>query len=178
MKYEFFNKDQADEIKSLFQSVFTDSEGSNEGQLIGDLAYNLQATTPVNDIFGFIAKDQDTIVGCIFFTRIQFETNVKAFILSPVAVATDYQKQGVGQKLIRFGIAQLKAKKIELLFTYGDPKYYSKVGFNPISENIIKAPLKLTYPEGWLAQSLTNNPISPIHGKSQCVEALTKQEYW
>ncbi|MCK5724403.1 MAG: GNAT family N-acetyltransferase, partial [Gammaproteobacteria bacterium] len=65
-----------------------------------------------------------------------------------------------------------------LVFTYGDPKFYSKVGFSLITEKLIKAPLALTYPEGWLGQSLISDEIKPITGDSYCVEALNKAEYW
>lgn len=178
MKFELFDPNSADEIKELFTSVFTNSEGPEEGKLIGNLAFELQETTDSNDLFGFLAKDGNKIIGCTFFTRLQFESQVNAFILSPVAIATNYQNQGVGQKLIQFGINHLRMKKVEILFTYGDPKYYSKVGFSHISENIAKAPLKLTYPEGWLVQSLDNKSIASISGNSTCVDALSKQEYW
>jgi putative acetyltransferase len=85
---------------------------------------------------------------------------------------------GTGQKLINYGISHLKKKRVELLFTYGDPGFYGKVGFKPVSEDIAKAPLKLTFPEGWLAQSLVNEHIQPISGNSTCVSALNNQQYW
>ena len=72
----------------------------------------------------------------------------------------------------------MKNNNVELLFTYGDPNYYSKVGFKYISESIAKAPLILTYPEGWLAQSLAGENIEPISGNSTCVSALNSQQYW
>jgi putative acetyltransferase len=62
--------------------------------------------------------------------------------------------------------------------TYGNPNFYSKVGFNPVKEETIKAPLHLTYPEGWLGQSLISNSLEPIAGHSSCVKALNKPEYW
>jgi hypothetical protein len=43
---------------------------------------------------------------------------------------------------------------------------------------MIPAPLTLQHPEGWLAQSLTGKGIQPIAGKSACVQALNKAEYW
>lgn len=33
-------------------------------------------------------------------------------------------------------------------------------------------------PEGWLAQSLKGDGVQPIKGKSSCVEALNRPEYW
>ena len=80
--------------------------------------------------------------------------------------------------MIKFGINHLKEKGVELAFTYGDPNYYSKVGFRCISEALAKAPLKLTQPEGWLCQSLHGDTIQPIAGISHCVKALDKPEYW
>ena len=148
MNFENYESSSAHEVKELFTSVFADSEGQAEGELIGNLAFELQETSESKDIFGFIAKDEKILIGCIFFTRQEFENHINAFILSPVAIATQYQKQGIGQKLIKFGINYLKKNNVKLLFTYGDPNFYSKVGFKYISESIAKAPLKLTYPEG------------------------------
>jgi len=178
MNFEIYESNSPQGIKELFSSVFTNSEGQAEGELIGNLVLDLQETTDPKDLFSFIAKDGVNIIGCIFFTRLQFDVQISAFILSPVAVATQYQNQGIGQKLIKFGINHLKENNVELLFTYGDPNYYSKVGFKYISEKIIKAPLKLTYPEGWLAQSLVSDHIETISGNSTCVSALSNQQYW
>ena len=178
MNFEIYKSGSAHEVKKLFTSVFTNSEGQAEGVLIGNLAFELQETTDPKDIFGFIARDGESIIGCIFFTRLKFEAQINAFILSPVAIATQYQNQGIGQKLIKFGINHLKKNNVKLLFTYGDPNFYSKVGFKYISESIAKAPLKLTYPEGWLAQSLVSENIEPISGNSTCVSALNSQQYW
>jgi putative acetyltransferase len=47
-----------------------------------------------------------------------------------------------------------------------------------VAEELIKAPLKLTYPDGWLGQSLSGEEIEPIAGESFCVEALDKAVYW
>ena len=178
MDFEIYDSSRAYDVKKLFTDVFTDSEGQEEGELIGNLAFELQETTDPRDIFGFIAKDREIIVGCIFFTRITFEIPIIAFILAPVAIATQYQKQGLGQALINFGINYLKENDVELVFTYGDPNFYSKTGFKHITEEVAKAPLKLTYPEGWLAQSLVGDKIEPIKGNSICVIALNRQQYW
>lgn len=167
-----------EEIKQLFTKVFSDSEGQTEGLLIGNLAYDLMTETNAQDIYGFVAIENEQIIGSIFFTRLTFQNEINAFLLSPVAVHTNYQGKGIGQKLINFGINHLKENGVRLLFTYGDPNYYSQIGFSLITEKIAKAPLKLTQPEGWLGQSLVSDEIEPITGNSYCVEALNKPEYW
>ena len=70
--------------------------------------------------------------------------------------------KGVGQKLIKFGIQCLKEEGVKLVFTYGDPIFYSKVGFRAITQKIAKAPLQCTQPAGWLCQSLVGDKIEPI----------------
>ena len=152
MNLLLYSPSNIDEIKQLFTKVFSDSEGQSEGLLIGNLVYDLMTGTDVQDLYGFVAIENEKIIGSIFFSRMTFETEVNAFILSPVAIHTNYQRKGVGQKLINFGIKHLKEKGVGLVFTYGDPKFYSKVGFSLITEKLVKAPLALTYPEGWLAQ--------------------------
>jgi putative acetyltransferase len=134
--------------------------------------------TDSHDVYGFVAIDNEQIIGSIFFSRLTFENEVNAFLLSPVAIFTSHQGKGIGQKLINFGLNTLKNNGVELVFTYGDPGFYSRVGFSPISEKLIKAPLTLTYPEGWLGQSLIGDKIQPITGQSFCVEAFDKPEIW
>ena len=178
MNLSVYNSSQSQEVINLFTTVFSNSEGQEEGLLIGKLVSELITINDTQDLLGFVATAQDKIIGCIFFSRLTFDNNANAYILSPVAVHTEHQGQGVGQQLITFGINHLKDINVELVFTYGDPKYYSKVGFTHVSEESVKAPLKLTYPEGWLAQSLTGNTVEPISGVSYCVDALNKQVYW
>ena len=178
MKCSTYKKSDIEEIRKLFTKVFSDSEGRSEGSLIGSLVFDLMKSTDKQDIYGFIASENDQIVGSIFFTRLTFESGVNAFILSPAAILTSHQGKGIGQNLIQFGINYLKERGVILAFTYGDPKFYSKVGFSCITENIVKAPLELTQPEGWLCQSLVGDEIEPIVGDSRCVEALNKPVYW
>ena len=174
MKLSSYAKHDKAEIKQLFIQVFSESEGILIGNLVSDLINN---TNP-QDIFGYVATDNEQIIGCIFFTRLVFDKPIEAFILSPVAVQTKYQGKGVGKKLINFGISTLKEAEVKILITYGDPNFYSKTGFQSISEKIIQAPQKLSQPEGWLCQTLDGSKIQHIPGKPRCVEALNKAVYW
>lgn len=178
MKCQLFNSSYAKEVIQLFTNVFSESENESEGRLIGSLVSDLIAKTKADDLIGFVATSNERIVGAIFFSRIIVPSDEVAFILSPVAIATSEQGTGVGQQLITYGLRHLKSLRIDLAFTYGDPAFYSKVGFSPISEDIVKAPFKLSQPEGWLAQSFSGNPIEPMQGSSRCVESLSDQKYW
>jgi len=178
MKFSTFNPGNIEEIEQLFIKTFSDSEGQSEGEIIGLLVKDLMDSTDANDLYCFIATENEQIIGSILFTRMTFESGINAFILSPVATHTDHQGKGVGQKLINFGLDALKENGVELAITYGDINFYSKVGFSVITEQVVPAPQKMTYPEGWLGQSLVGTEIKPIKGNSFCVEALNKPELW
>lgn len=178
MIYSEYNPSKIEEINQLFIKTFSDSEGESEGLLIGELTNSLMTSTDASDFYCFVATENDEIVGGVIFSRLTFESGINAYILSPMAILTEHQGKGIGQELINFGLNILKENGVELAVTYGDPNFYSKVGFSVISEEIIPAPLKLSYPNGWLGQSLVTDRIEPIVGKSYCVEALNKPELW
>lgn len=178
MNIEIFDAGKHKSVVELFTSVFGHSEGEAEGRLIANLVAELIDTTASEQLIGFVAVNDNQIIGSIFFSAFSVVNEQLAFILSPVAIATSEQGKGVGQTLINFGIEHLKSQSVDIVLTYGDPKYYSKVGFKQISEDVIAAPLKLSFPEGWLAQSLKGQDITPIAGPTQCVAALNDQQYW
>lgn len=165
-------------IENLFVSVFCNSEGEKEGALIGKLAKDLIASTDSRDLYGFVAVDGEQVVGALFFSRLTFEKYIDAFILAPVAVHTEYQGMGIGQSLITHGLREMKKKGVRVVTTYGDPAFYSKVGFHPLSQDMIEAPHELSQPEGWLGQSLSEDSLEPIPGRCSCVKALENPAYW
>ena len=178
MEFARFNSKNAGEVIRLFTSVFSASEGEQEGRNIGHLVSNLIAKTAPQDLIGCVAIDNGCIVGCIFFSRFTVPGDQIAFILSPVAIATEVQGMGIGQQLISFGLEYLRSQQVNLAFTYGDPAFYSKTGFYQISESLVAAPFPLSQPVGWLAQSLDGRPMQAMKGSTRCVEALSNPDYW
>lgn len=178
MIFRHYSESDIQAIQSLFKSVFAASEGEAEGETIGNLSQDLFEQTDRNDLFAFAAADDDGIKGAIFVTRMPSATEDQVFLLAPVAVETESQGQGIGQELINYGIGEMKAVGAKYLVTYGDPKFYSKVGFAPIEQSIIEAPFSLTHPNGWLAQSLSDKPINKPIGRCACVSAFNNPSYW
>lgn len=171
-----------EEFSSLFQRVFSESEDPEEGQLIAQLVEQMLSTVAADDLLVFVVRELDELVGAIFFSRMTFNPPVEAFILSPVAVSSDRHGQGIGQSLINFGLDYLRENGVELAFTYGDPDYYGRVGFQQIEESLIKAPVAMTQPHGWLCQSLSEkeegNELTPIESRPVCVAPLNNPDYW
>ncbi|MEJ2308842.1 MAG: N-acetyltransferase [Gammaproteobacteria bacterium] len=178
MKHTILDKNSGEEVTRLFTSVFTSSEGESEGKLIGNLASALSSAIDNEEILCFATVEEESIIGAIFFTRLRFDSDIKAYMLAPVAVSTGHQGKGVGQELIRYGLDELENRSVDVVITYGDPAFYAKVGFQPLSQNIIKAPLKLSMPEGWLGQSLTAESIPAIATRPTCVRQFNNPAYW
>ena len=179
MSYTNAYTNRMDEIVSLFTRTFTDSEGQTEGELIGKLVRDLILTTPKDEIFVFSALNLNEIIGSIIFTRLTYPRDSRTvFLLSPVAVATNMHKKGVGQSLIKLGLNNLRDSGIDIVLTYGDINFYSKVGFSAITEEQAKAPMPLQYPDGWLGQTISKSEFEPIVGECKAVSAFDNPDLW
>ncbi len=178
MNYKILDKNRKEEVAGLFTSVFTSSEGEVEGKLIGNLASELSSSTDNKEIISIGAYKDESLIGAIILTRLKFTDSIKVYMLAPVAVSTTHQGIGVGQALINYGLQEMKNRSVAVVITYGDPSFYSKVGFQALSETVIQAPLKLSMPEGWLGQSLTDEPIPTINERPTCVKEFNDPIYW
>ncbi len=165
-------------LRALFQQTFSASEGEDEGALIGGLVEELLTTTEPQHRRVFVAMQGKRLAGGIVLTRLWFQEDAVCFLLSPVAIHPDFQRQGVGQGLIRAGLAALTAAGVYGVFTYGDPAYYSQVGFRQITEQVAPAPLPLSQPHGWLGQALGGGALEPFTGPSRCVPAMDRADIW
>ncbi|MGY3686260.1 GNAT family N-acetyltransferase [Vibrio coralliilyticus] len=178
MHYSLYHPSQAEEIKQLFLNTFSDSEGESEGLLVSNLAFDLMKNTEASKVEVYVATEESRIVGCILLSTMNFDSKASAYLLSPVAIATQHQGKGIGQALIGYALKELKEKGVELVMTYGDPNFYSKVGFQPVETSIIASPYPLTQPQGWLANSLNGAAFDTVFGKPVCVEVFNHPELW
>lgn len=166
-------------IIDLFAATFTASEGPDEGVLIGGLVRDLLADTPSADIRVFCAEDEGQVIGAAAFTRLTFSEDPRSVVLlSPMAVSTERQRQGIGEALLAHALASLRSEGIEVAITYGDPNYCGQVGFMSIIEDQVRAPLPLSFPHGWLGQSLTEQQMPSLQGPTVCVSALNRVDVW
>jgi putative acetyltransferase len=173
----FVGRKQA--LVELFTATFAESEGPKEGALIGDLVRDLLAETPTEDIRVFCAEVGDNPIGAAIFTRLSYPEDPHiVFLLSPMAVATESQGQGIGRALLTKALEMLRTECIQIVITYGDPNFYGRVGFRSITEEQARAPLPLSLPHGWIGQSLTEEQMPVLQGPSTCVSALNRRDVW
>ncbi|MFC3192860.1 GNAT family N-acetyltransferase [Marinicella sediminis] len=177
-QHRLLRERDASKVINLLARVFKAAEGPAEGQVIGQLVSRLIAETPADDLLVCVTFDQEQLVGAVFFSRLQVPGGDKAFLLSPMAVATEAQGKGLGQALIQYGLDLLRSHEVALVVTYGDPAFYKKTGFQPITQAQIPPPFPLSQPIGWLAQSLIQRSIPEFRNAIICVPAFNDPSLW
>lgn len=77
-----------------------------------------------------VATGGGRILGHVAFSPVKSESGDKHwFALGPVAVAPEFQRQGIGSLLIRTGLNQLEIDGATGCILTGNPNYYSRFGF-------------------------------------------------
>lgn len=86
-----------------------------------------------------VAEKDGEVVGHIAFSPAKINgMECKWFVLGPVAVLPTFQRQGIGQKLIKEGLAAIRRLGAEGCVLVGDPNYYHRFGFRNIPELVFE----------------------------------------
>ena len=119
-------------------------------------------------------------MGHIAFSPVEIDhnENCQVYILAPLAVQTDYQKRGIGSTLIKYGMQQLSAMGVNIVFVYGDPNYYERFGFDADTARNYTTPYNLQYPSGWQAIVLNEYAMEKIPVAISCVTSLCDPKLW
>jgi putative acetyltransferase len=88
-----------------------------------------------------VAEDEGRIVGHIMFSYSALEgTDARLVQLSPLSVAPDRQREGVGSALTRKALRLADERAEPLVLVLGHPTYYPRFGFRPASTLGLQAP--------------------------------------
>jgi putative acetyltransferase len=179
MEFGSAGRAEAGEIAAFFAAVFAAAADEGEGRLVGRLARDLVLMEPEEDRVVLTCREGTRLVGCIILSRLVFPKDPRAVVLlSPVGVATDRQGQGLGQALLRHGLALMRERGVDVVMTYGDPAYYGRVGFRPVTADAVAPPQPLRQPHGWQGLALGAGGDVMMTGPSRAVAALERPELW
>lgn len=104
-----------------------------EGRLVDELRKQGAA------VVSLVAEVDGRIVGHILFSPVTMEGTEGAknpggaVGLAPMAVLPEFQKQGIGGRLIRTGLERCRERGAALVVVLGHPEYYPRFGFVPAS---------------------------------------------
>jgi putative acetyltransferase len=83
-------------------------------------------------LISLVAVHDGSVVGHVLFSRVTIAKSPETFDavgLAPVALLPEFQRKGIGSKLIREGLARCKQARYDAVVLIGDPAYYSRFGF-------------------------------------------------
>jgi putative acetyltransferase len=114
-------------IHAVHRAAFA---GESEARLVDQL----RRSPTFDPALSLVAIIENAIVGHVLFTGISIEDGARstpALALAPVGVLPTWQRQGVGSRLIRSGLAACLERSHRLVVVLGHPTYYPRFGFVP-----------------------------------------------
>jgi putative acetyltransferase len=122
MKIQAVAIEHRPKVYALLQRAFPGSD--YEAALVRTLHENGK---PLHE---WVCLHVNKVIAYVAFSNAYHGTEVCGLHLAPMAVAPEFQKQGVGSELLRFALRQ-EAIKSQPLFVLGEPDYYKRFGFEP-----------------------------------------------
>lgn len=107
-----------------------------------------------------VATMDDQVVGHALFYSVGVFQRLGACGLGPMCVDPWVQREGIGAGLLDYGLANLKAAGVPLVFVLGHADYYPKFGFKVSTTDPFDTPIK---GPNFMAVRLRHGP--PMAGK-------------
>mgnify|MGYP001036820619 CR=1 FL=1 len=137
-----------------------------ERQAEAVLVESLRAAPDAIPELSLVAELDGKLVGHILFSPIAIETAqgcLPAISLAPLAVLPDYQGQGVGSALVRWGLEACCRLGHRIVIVLGHPEYYPRFGFSAALAKDLVCP----YGEvggAWMALELQPGALKDVRG--------------
>jgi putative acetyltransferase len=88
------------------------------------------------DTISLVAVTDNEIVGHILFTPLAVEPGGlfwRPMALGPMAVTSQWQRRGVGSRLVETGLRDCARAGADVIVVIGHPEFYPRFGFRPAS---------------------------------------------
>jgi predicted N-acetyltransferase YhbS len=160
----FIRQEQEKDIGSVYQvvkSAFKTMElASGDEQ---DLVNRLRKSDAFIPQLSLVAELDWHIIGHILFTKMKIGDH-PSLALAPVAVLPEFQRQGVGGKLIREGHRIARELGYHSVIVVGHPDYYPRFGYRPASLWKITAPFEVP-DEAFMVLELVDGGLDGVSGE-------------
>lgn len=146
------NKNDYEEVYNVIKTAFETAEHSDGTEQ--DLVVALRKSNSFIPELSLVAVQDNKIIGYILFTKIVIG-KYEELALAPLGILPEYQKRGIGTKLIEEGHKIAKNLGYHYSIVLGSEKYYPKLGYIPASQYGIIAPFEVPN-ENFMAIKLNN----------------------
>lgn len=141
-----------EEVYNVIKTAFETAEHKEGNEQ--DLVAQLRKSNNFIPELSLVAVKNNKIVGHILFTKVKIG-EYEELALAPLSILPEYQRQGIGKKLIEIGHKKAKELGYHYSVVLGSKAYYPKSGYVPASKYGIKAPFEVQN-ENYMAIKLNN----------------------
>lgn len=158
-----------DKSSELVDSVFTDYENKEEGNIVRALVEEIRSKKyyiPELDLMA--VNDDGEILGYALFSKFHIEGRYEneLLILTPVAVRTDVQRQHISKNIIEYGFKKATEMGYTAVLVEGNPANYNSRGFVTSSDYGIVPGKNIHLPrkECLMIRELVPGTLEKMHG--------------
>ena len=154
------------EVESLVEKAFQGLDFSDQTEHL--LVKRLRKSDSFVPELSIVTELDGKIVGHILLTKIQIadQQNIyESLSMAPVSVLPEYQKKGIGSKMILEAHKRAKQLGFESIIVLGHSGYYPKFGYQPTRDFGIELPFDAPE-ESCMILELTENSLHEKKGKA------------
>ena len=115
----------------LVEQVFTEHENADEGKLVRRLVEEIRSKEYYLPELELLMIEDGEVIGYVMFSRFHIEGKYtdRLVILTPAAVKTSCQRQGISRELIEYGLKKAAEMGFTAALVEGNPANYRARGF-------------------------------------------------
>ena len=120
-----------------------------------------------DSLLSLVAAIDRRVVGHILFSPVTVETDgsiMAGMGLAPLAVIPEYQRQGIGSKLVNEGLRILRSSPCPFVTVVGHADYYERFGFETASKHGVRSQWRDVPTEAFLIVIVDESMINRISG--------------
>jgi len=148
-----------DAIRKLNKRAF---KGKNESKLV-DAVREADYFIPA---LSLVAEKDGKVVGHVLFTPIRIKDldgSTPALALAPMSVLPEFQDQGIGTGLLKYGLEECRKLGHKIIVVIGHPEYYPRFGFVKAAEKGLTLPFEASE-EVFMVLELVPGALNGVRG--------------
>lgn len=126
-----------------------------------------------------VAVTDQTVVGHVLLTALSIATTQRtmcAASLTSLAVSPQWQRKGIGTRLIQQGIGLCRARGKIAVLVLRSPEYYKRFGFSAGLARNLQSPQNMGVGDAWMAKELKPGALGGVTGVVHYPPAFSQQE--
>lgn len=156
-------------IEKIYPNAFPDED------LLTLVRELLRDGSSVVSLVGII---DEAVVGNVLFTPCSVAGRTeKVALLGPFAVVPAWQRQGIGNAIVRAGLRRMENAGTNQVYVLGDPAYYGRFGFEPDDGVTPPYPLPEEWRSAWQSLNLRRSK-GPLCGKLSVPQPWRRSALW